>query len=539
MRIALAQINTIIGDFENNSSKILEYVNKALEQKAELVVFPEMSLFTYWPQDLLENEYLIDAQIKYIQKIHKQMPKGIRVLFGCVSKTKENRERAYYNSAVLLEKNQKAQYFYKTLIPNYDVFFESRHIASFKEKNPILKMGKYKIGISICEDMWAKDLKNKKFFYPNDPFQVFKNKKLDLLINISASPYEKNKLAVRTNLAKNLSAEHKCPFIYVNAVGGNDEIVYDGSSFVVSAKQQHLQLSSFQEDLQIFDLKNSKAQIFKNKKINEYKNMHDAIVLGIKDFCQKNGIQSVHLGLSGGIDSALVAYFAVQALGSKNVYAIALPSEFNAELSYDLAMDLAKKLDIQIQKFSINEIYKIVKQNIDHNFSIKEFSLVHENIQARIRALILMAYSNARSSMLLQTSNKSEIATGYSTLYGDMCGGLSPIGDLLKTEVYQMAHFINAKEEIIPKGIIQRAPSAELRPNQKDQDSLPDYESLDASINKIMILNKKPSSPVDLRVADLMQKNEFKRWQAAPILKLSPRAFGRGRMYPITKKMKY
>lgn len=533
MRIAIAQVNPRLGDFEYNANKIIEFIYKARDRKCELLIFPECALFGYHPFDLLEREKVVDNQLKAFKKIEKAVPKGMGVVLGLITKTGKKKGRPYYNSAAVISPGSKTKFFHKTLLPTGDVFDEARFIqSSSMEKNYFSFRGR-RFFVSICEDIWAWEDKLGRSAYQENPIKKVPRKKVDLVINLSASPFHLGKMALREQVTLKTAKHFKAPIAYANLVGAQDEIIFDGASFIMSPGGKKLLTSyAFEEDLNVYDLvtKDSWHQAPRLSKVEE---LHKALVLGLRDFCQKVGITKVHLGLSGGIDSAVVAAVAVDALGPQQVTAIAMPGPFSDALSLRLAEKLAKNLNMSLLKISINSAYEEMKRTLDVEFKISGFGLVHENLQARLRGMTLMAYSNAHGSMLLTTGNKSEYASGYSTLYGDMCGGLAPIGDLTKGQVYELAEYYNKQAELIPREIISRAPTAELRPNQKDQDSLPPYEDLDSSVSHLVENFKTARSETDKWLLPILMKTEFKRWQAPPILKVSKHSFGRGRRYPI------
>lgn len=541
MRIAMGQINTHLGDFSANAEKIIEYTKRAKQKNCDLIVFPELSLFGYWPGDLLERASVVEAQHKELARIAKKIPDDIAVLLGCVTDAKLKEKRFFKNSAVLLKKNKKAKEFHKELLPAYDVFDEERHFSKGDMSKNFFKFKGKKILVSICEDIWAWGDAWVGTRYSHNPLKSVRDEKPDLMINLSASPFSKNKDERRFSVVTKSAKYLKCPVIYVNNVGGQDELVFDGGSIAVDKKGQVLAESSyFEEDLNLVDLNTgeggvrafNKSSLPKAKKVMEF--YRSSLVLGIRDYVHKNGMKKLHLGLSGGIDSALVACLAVDAVGPGNVSAIAMPSKFNADESLSLAQELADNLGIKLKVLPIEKAYKAQLSCFEDVFGESEFDLMNENLQARIRGDFLMAYSNRYSSMLLATGNKSEYATGYSTLYGDMCGGLAPIGDLLKTEVFALSEYYNLEHELIPSRIITRPPTAELRPDQKDEDSLPPYPVLDKAIQKLVVECKPARSKVEKDTLAMIYRNEFKRWQAPPILRVSSHAFGSGRRFPIT-----
>ena len=537
MRIALAQINSVLGDFQTNSEKILNFITRAKEKKAELVIFPEASLFGYHPFDLLERELIVAKQTKALKDLIKKIPTDIFVLIGGFEKNKSKKGRPYYNAAFLCKKNKILKTFYKELLPTGDVFDEARFIERGDLKNNYFKINDKNFFLTICEDIWAWEDKKGRSIYLENPLQKVKKKKTDLVINMSASPFFEGKLKQREYVVSRTAKHFKAPMVYVNLVGAQDEIIYDGQSFVVDKTgKTKFTCADFDEDLNVFELATLESWNRKPAKTSATEQLRKALVLGIKDFTSKVGINKVHLGLSGGIDSALVACLAVDALGPNNVKLFALPTEFNKPESFELAEKLASNLKIELSTISIQPFYEKIKNTLDQEFKISEFMLMHENLQSRLRGLILMAYSNKAGSMLLTTGNKSEYATGYATLYGDMCGGLAVIGDLTKKQVYDLSKHFNREYELIPEQIITRPPSAELRPNQKDQDSLPEYDLLDRAVVNIVEKRKPASNKVENWLVSTLMKTEFKRWQAAPILKVSEHSFGRGRRYPLAQK---
>jgi NAD+ synthase (glutamine-hydrolysing) len=538
LRIAIAQINVTLGDFSSNRKKILEQIQKASEQKCDLILFPEATLFGYHPFDLLERQQLVEMQLKEFREIEKKIPSGIAAMVGLITKNPSSRGRPYFNSAALIQKGKKSHIFHKQLLPTGDVFDEARFIEAGKTAQNIFSFKGKKILMTICEDIWAWPMKDGSSQYSENPLLSLKGKKLDLVLNMSASPFYFGKERLRQYLVEKTAKHFKAPVIYVNLVGAQDEIIFDGASFAVSKTgAEVLSCADFTEDFQVFDL-DEKTKKRSTLKRLEARTLRKALVLGLKDFCEKTGLKKVHLGLSGGVDSALVACLAVEALGTQNVVGIAMPGEFNSPKSLSLARELATNLGIELVEAPIGQIYESARESIDAIFDVHEFGLVHENLQARIRGLILMAYSNKENSLLLSTSNKSEYAAGYSTLYGDMCGGLAPLGDLTKGQVYAICADYNLDEEVIPKEILTRAPSAELRPNQKDQDTLPPYDQLDQSVQKLIQNCGPVKTETDRWLLPVLMRTEFKRWQAPPILKVSAHSFGRGRRYPIAHRAK-
>lgn len=544
MKISVAQINSKLGDFEYNYQKIIKNIKVASDAGSDLVVFPEAALFGYHPFDLLECPGLVESQLGYLKKIEKNIPYGLTAVIGLFTKNESKLGRPYFNSVAIVVKNRKTLFFHKEILPVGDVFDEGRFIEKGSLTKNFFKVSDHKIYVSICEDIWAWPDKAGRSVHSNNPLARVKRSGIDLVLNISASPYHSEKMKLRRRVVEKTASYFKAPMIYVNMVGAQDEIIYDGNSFLTDSRGAvSNKLGCFIEQLSHFELINKRFISLSERRNNIAKENKQAeliksLVLGIKDFCVKSGFKKVHLGISGGIDSALVAILAGRALGFENVTGIALPSEYNDPISLSLAKELCDRSNINFLEFSIQEAYQICKHEVDRNFEINQFGLVHENLQARLRGLVLMAFANHSQSLLLSTSNKSEYAVGYSTLYGDMCGGLAPIGDLTKKQVVELCLEINRNGIVIPEKIITRPPSAELRPNQKDQDSLPEYNKLDSAVVNLVEKMLKPRNEIEKWTFSKMTKTEFKRWQAPPILKVSAHAFGRGRRFPITFSLK-
>lgn len=548
MRIALAQINSTLGDFSGNRTKILEFTRRALDERCDLVVFPEHALFGYLPGDLLERESIVEEQWRELKRLEREIPKGISVLVGCVSFAVKKKTKLvdtlgfkrFHNSAALIEHGKKTRIFNKERLPSYDIFDETRHLAPGSVAKGGVRLRKHRLWVTICEDIWG-------WGDPSNPLQHVPRKGTDVVINLSASPFTNRKRELRHKVLKATATHFHAPVIYVNLVGGQDEILFDGRSTVFDSRGRLVgELEGFKEDLAVFDLKSGKLELSaprakptakSQSKTAAIENLRLALVMGIRDFALKTGIQRAHFGLSGGIDSAVVAGLTVDALGASAVTAVTLPGPFNDPKSRKLAEEMARNLGIRCLNFDIEAPYKVLLKSLESGFGEElPFGLIHENLQARIRGLLLMAFSNKESSLLISTGNKSEYATGYSTLYGDQCGGLAPLGDLLKNEVYALAEHYNREREVIPREIIDRPPSAELRPNQKDQDSLPAYEDLDLAVRRIIEERRPAKNDVEKFVLAASFKSEFKRWQAPPILKVSAHAFGRGRRLPIAHR---
>lgn len=538
MRVGLAQINSTLGDFEANKNKILDFVQRARERRCDLVVFPEASLFGYHPVDLLERPSLVAQEEKCLAEISKALPKGVGVLIGAIVRNASKRGKGFWNAAVFLEKGKKPKIFPKQLLPTYDVFDESRHIEPGNVAKNIMRFKGKRILVTVCEDIWAWPLKDNPWYstYGKNPLQAVKRGAVDLVVNISASPFTQTKFERRREVTRDTAKYFRAPLVYVNMVGAQDELIFDGGSFALNDKGKITSQSvRFEEDLNIFDMEEGRG-FMQELPSDNVEILRSALVLGIRDFMRKTGFKKVHLGLSGGIDSALVACLAADAAGPMNVTTVFMPGPFTSKESLDYSKQLAERLGTRFIEFSIESEYKSILGKLEKVYGDTGFSLVNENLQSRLRGLYLMAVSNKEGSLLLGTSNKSEIAVGYSTLYGDLIGGLLPIGDLLKQDVYALARHYNSENELIPNGVIDRPPSAELRENQKDSDSLPAYEVLDPTIHRIVEGLSAPKNETDQRILDMMMKSEFKRWQSPPILKVSDHAFGRGRRFPIAHK---
>lgn len=565
MKIALAQINPTVGDFENNLQRILDFTKKAQELKADLVIFPELGLCGYPPKDLvLKKQFIID-NFNYLNILKDKIPEKIYLVIGF---TEENKEqgRDVFNSLALVKKGEIVATRQKVLLPTYDVFDEDRYFEPGKNIQPVTILNK-KAGLSICEDIWHDFPDWKRPRYHLDPISKLVQEKIDFLINSSASPYFIGKPKIREEIIKNTAKKYKLPILFVNQVGGNDELIFDGHSCAVSSSGEVFKrLKGFEEDLQTVELENlaqsselpPKASHREVKtdlpmagkalSSNPEEELFQALTIGIRDYVRKCGFKKVIIGLSGGIDSALVAALATYAIGKDNVMCVFMPSRYSSKESKDDASAFAKNIGVKLEVLSIEEPFKAFLNLLLPNWKGQDTSLTEENIQSRIRGLILMAISNQTGALVLSTGNKSEIATGYCTLYGDMCGGLAVISDLPKTMVYKLAKFINKKasKELIPNNILTKAPTAELRLNQKDEDTLPPYDMLDQILNKYVEEHKplkeiiKNGIPKDLaeKVCFMIDKSEYKREQAAPGLKVSSRSFGYGWRMPIAQQYK-
>lgn len=541
MIIALCQVNSIIGDIAFNKKKIIDGYQKAIEDKAELVIFPELILTGYPPLDLVEKKEFRSAVVNVASEIASQT-KEVGLLFGSITEDDDNIGTDIHNSALLCY-NGKIQFVqHKSLIPNYDVFDEMRYFDSATEVF-IHDFKGEKLGISICEDIWNDSDYWFMRRYSNDPVKKLIEKGATVLLNISASPYSYGKREDRRKMLSVLTKEDKVPLAYVCNVGAQTELIFDGASMCFNAKGNLVRLGkSFEEDYIIFDTNKEYSEINNSEKSFE-EEVLNSLIFGLKEYCNKLNFKKVLVGLSGGIDSALVTYIAVKALGAANVHVVLLPSKYSSEGSITDSLKLIENLSISHSNISIQSAVDEALKNLSLEFKSSMKGIVEENLQARIRGVYLMALANNENYLLLTTGNKSEMATGYCTLYGDMNGGLAVIADVYKTDIYRISNYVNRNKEIIPQNIINKPPSAELKPNQKDQDTLPPYEILDKILRMYLEENKEvleisstfgDKSLVEkiIRMVDL---NEFKRKQAAPALRVSKKAFGYGRRYPIVQ----
>ena len=540
MKIAIAQINTTVGDFIGNSNKIAEFWDQADNSGADMVVFPELALCGYPPRDLLLKKAFLRENEEALERLIKIGRKAVAVI-GFASRNKNESGRPACNSAAVIQNSKIIATRHKSLLPTYDVFDEDRYFQPAKNIEPVEVLSK-KIGITICEDIWNDDVFVHDRRYQHNPTKELAAAGTELLLNLSASPWSLGKEHSRHILLSQLSSKHKLPIVYCNLVGGNDELVFDGGSQYYN---KHGVLGAnakmFSEELLIVDTETIEPKS-SNTEEDDAK-IFNALSLGVKDYLHKCGFQSAVIGLSGGIDSAVTAAIAVKALGAKNVRGVAMPSQYSSQGSLDDAENLAKALNIQYDIVPIEPVFEKLKSQLSDIFSGMTEDTTEENMQARIRGNILMSMSNKFGSLLLTTGNKSELAVGYCTLYGDMCGGLAVISDLPKTRVYSLAKWINREQEIIPNSTITKPPSAELRPGQVDQDSLPDYYTLDNILEEYVVNGKDTESIISLghnpttvkQIVKLINNNEYKRRQAAPGIKITSKAFGVGRRIPVAK----
>lgn len=542
MKIALAQINFHIGNFENNKKKILEAIRKAEELKADLVVFSELAITGYPPRDFLEFDDFVGKARKAVDEIAASC-KNVAAIIGMPVPNKSKKGKLLFNAAAFLEDGKVKKIIHKTLLPNYDIFDEYRYFEPNREFEVIPFKGK-KIALTICEDIW--DVEQNRLYTVN-PMEELIGYQPDVMINIAASPFNYKQAETREEVLRRNTEKYRLPLFYVNHVGAQTELLFDGGSLVMAPDGKVVdELNYFEEDLRVYELEDviQTKKTFKKPETSKPSLIHDALVMGIRNYFSKLGFTKAILGLSGGIDSAVTAVLAAEALGSDNVYNVLLPSQFSSEHSVSDSLELVKNLQMPHDIIPIENSFEAMEKTLEPIFQDRPFDITEENLQARIRGVILMALSNKFGYILLNTSNKSEAAVGYGTLYGDMNGGLSVLGDVYKTDVYELARYINRNEEIIPENIILKAPSAELRPGQKDQDSLPDYDILDKILFQYIELRQGPSEIIAMgfdenlvkKVLRLVNINEYKRYQTPPILRISGKAFGMGRRLPIVAK---
>lgn len=541
MKIALAQLNYHIGNFERNEGQIINSILKAKKSGVDLVVFAELAISGYPPRDFLEFEDFIDKCLLGIERIAKHC-ESIAAIVGGPARNPDKKGKRLFNTAFFLANGKVQSNHYKSLLPNYDIFDEYRYFEPNSIFEVVNYMGK-KLAITICEDLWniGDDL-----LYRSNPMDELEKQNPDIIINIAASPFHYNQAKQRKDKLLQNVEKYKHPLFYVNHVGAQTELLFDGGSLVINSEGQIVdEMAYFMEDLKIYDTEKLEPKT-ESKKLPSSKIalIHDGLVMGVKNYFQKLGFQKAILGLSGGIDSAVTLVIAAKALGPENVRAILLPSQYSSGHSVDDAVQLAKNLGVPYDIIPIKDSYDSFDETLKPYFKDLPFNIAEENIQARIRGLILMALSNKFGYIVLNTSNKSEAAVGYGTLYGDMNGGLSVLGDVYKIEVFELARYMNLKGEVIPINTITKPPSAELRPDQKDSDSLPDYEILDEILLQYIENRKGPDEIIKMgfdkdivnKTLKLVNINEYKRYQTAPTLRVSPKAFGMGRRMPIVAK---
>ncbi|MBT7094818.1 MAG: NAD+ synthase [Bacteroidetes bacterium] len=555
MKIALAQLNFHIANLSGNRKKMESAISEALADKADLIVFSELSVCGYPPLDLLEQKDFIDAcqaEVEYLATLSKD----IGIVVGAPAINPNAKGKKLFNAAFFLAEGSIQQRVYKTLLPTYDIFDEYRYFEPNTEFNLVEFKG-HRFALTICEDLWDDQPVDNAFartkLYTRSPMDELSDRDPEFIINISASPFAWNKLSARREVMCQNARKYHLPVFYANQVGANTELIFDGESMVVHPSGSVVdQFNSFEEEVRIYELEN----LILNTKIreeNKYENLleekklemiYKALILGIKDYFGKMGFKKACLGLSGGIDSALTLVLAVEALGAENLHVLLMPSKYSSDHSVDDSVKLANNLGISFSTIPIQSVVDSFEEQLKDMFKGTSPDITEENIQARTRGTLLMALSNKKGHILLNTSNKSEVAVGYSTLYGDMNGGLSVIGDVYKTDVYRLSEYVNRHFEVIPDNILRKPPSAELRPDQKDSDSLPDYELLDQILNCYIekrmpvsdIVSEGFNEPLVHRIVQLVNSSEYKRFQSPPILRVSSKAFGMGRRIPLVAR---
>ncbi len=544
MKLALAQINPTVGDFSGNKKKILSFARRAAERGADLVLFPELSVCGYPPADLLEKQAFVARCEQVVQEIAREAPE-IAIVVGSVQALTEPVGKRVANVAVLLHGGKVTFTQHKMLLPYYDVFDEQRYFASPAQQSLVQLCGQ-QAAITICEDAW-----NDKDFWPRPLYEVDPVERLlkagaNLVLNISASPFHRGKPALRRQMLQTVARSHKCVVAMVNQVGGNDSLVFDGNSFVLGpAGEVIAQAKAFEEDLLIADLGKASVASKLAATEDEYAAVYQALVLGTRDYVLKCGFTRAAIGLSGGIDSALVAAIATEALGPQNVLGVLMPSQYSSEGSVADALQLARNLGIRAEQIPIRPTFETLEAALAPLFTGMARDLTEENLQSRIRGTLLMAISNKMGALVLTTGNKSEMSVGYCTLYGDMVGALAVIGDVFKTDVYRLCRNVNRDREVIPEATLTKPPSAELRPDQRDTDSLPDYAVLDPILEAYVERYERPDAiakatgtprAIVQDIVKLVERSEYKRQQAAPVLKVTRKSFGLGRRFPIAVK---
>ena len=543
MKIALGQINPTVGDFSGNAAKMIEYSRRAQASGAGMILFPELAVCGYPPRDLVERPWFVARNRESAEQI-AGATRGIAVICGLVTPAESETGKSVMNSAALLQDGKITFLQSKMLLPTYDVFDEMRNFAPAKSQQLFSFCGD-RVALTICEDAWNDKLFWPKRLYVVDPIEALVRAGGNLVLNISASPFWIGKRELRHAMLASIARQHKVPVAMVNQVGGNDSLCFDGSSIVLNAEGKIVaQGRSFDEDLIYFDSKSLTGDLHEQVEGDDA-SAYAALVLGTRDYIQKCGFKKAIIGLSGGIDSALTAVIATDAIGSENVIGVGMPGPYSSPGSIDDARALAKNLGIRFELLSINSAYEAYRQTLKEVFADQKEDVTEENIQSRARGTLLMALSNKFGAIVLSTGNKSELGVGYCTLYGDMVGGLAVISDVPKTLVYRLSHYANSRRRVIPQDTLEKPPSAELRPNQKDSDSLPAYEILDAVLEDYV----EDAHPIEQIAADhgfdievvrrvvrMVDRAEYKRQQAAPGIKISPKAFGYGRRFPIAVK---
>ena len=543
MKIALGQINPTVGDFEGNAAKIIEFSRRAQAEGAGLILFPELSICGYPPRDLVERPSFVAHCRQSADRI-AESTQGIAVICGLVTPAHAETGKSVMNSAALLKDGRVAFLQSKMLLPTYDVFDEQRNFAPAKSQSVFPFCGK-QMALTICEDAWNDKQYWDKRLYTVDPVEALIHAGGNFLLNISASPFWLGKRELRRDMLAAIARKHRTTVAMVNQVGGNDSLVFDGSSLVINADGEVVaQGKSFEEDIVYVDSDRMTGEVHEQVAGDEA-SVYAALVLGTRDYVRKCGFRQVIVGLSGGIDSALTAAIAVDALGPENVIGVGMPGPYSSEGSIEDARALAKNLKIRFELLPIGDIFASYKKTLAQVFAGRKEDETEENLQSRARGMLLMALSNKFGAIVLSTGNKSELGVGYCTLYGDMVGGLAVISDVSKTMIYRLSHYVNSRGEVIPRASIEKPPSAELRANQKDSDSLPPYEVLDVILEDYIEelhgaeqIAEERGFDIDLvrRVVRMVERSEYKRQQAAPGIKISMKAFGYGRRFPIAAK---
>ncbi|MEY2537659.1 MAG: hypothetical protein QOG67_1399 [Verrucomicrobiota bacterium] len=539
MKIGFAQLNTTVGDLKGNFDKILRAYERLAAEGADLILTPELAITGYPPQDLIFKSRFVPETLEAVERLHERVGKAA-LLVGFVDRN-AGRGKPFHNAAALLERGRPIRKTHKSLLPTYDVFDEDRYFEPASRVEPF-EVGRKKVGITICEDIWTEHYLPRPL-YDVEPVKSLIDQGADFIVNLSASPFNLHKPAVRREMVGALARAYQRPIFYCNAVGGNDQLVFDGNSIAVNSKGDLIaQLASFREEERVIESEESSVIELRERPVPE--DLFAALSLGLRDYVSKCNFKSAVLGLSGGIDSAVVAAIAVEALGADNVVGVSMPSQYSSRGSIEDALALSRNLGIKSFQIPITDAFAVLKGQFKEIFKGKPEDITEENIQPRLRAIILMALSNKFGHLVLSTGNKSELAVGYCTIYGDMAGGLSVISDVPKTMIYELARWINRDREIIPKSTVEKPPSAELKPNQKDQDTLPPYDVLDEILRLYVEENLSArdiiSHGFDEKTVRWVQRrvdlNEYKREQAAPGLKVTTRAFGVGRRMPIAQK---
>src|SRR3984885_9575018 len=543
VKIALGQINPTVGDFSGNAAKIIKFSRRAQAAGAELILFPELSVCGYPPRDLVERPWFVAHNRETAEQI-ATATRGIAVICGIVTPAESETGKSVMNSAALLRDGKVAFVQSKMLLPTYDVFDEMRNFAPARSQSLFPFCGD-QVALTICEDAWNDKLFWPKRLYVVDPIEALIRAGGNLVLNISASPFWIGKREIRRDMLAAIARHHKVSVAMVNQVGGNDSLVFDGSSIVLNAEGKIIaQACSFEEDLIFFDSNTLTGELHTQME-GEDASVYAALVLGTRDYMRKCGFQKAIIGLSGGIDSALTAVIATDAVGRENVIGVGMPGPYSSPGSIEDARTLAKNLGIRFELLSIDQVFESYRQTLQNVFAAHKEDVTEENIQSRARGTLLMALSNKFGAIVLSTGNKSELGVGYCTLYGDMVGGLAVISDVPKTLVYRLCHYVNSRRVVIPQATLEKPPSAELRADQKDSDSLPPYEILDAvledyvedahSVERIAA-DHGFDTEIVRRVVRMVDRAEYKRQQAAQGIKISPKAFGFGRRFPIAAK---